>query len=1047
MRVIVVILSLTFCHIAYSQLADISYQVRVGNITSWENYLFVCGSTPWGNCWEIGDEEYTAYGRFKDNVNASLVSSGCLTCTSNDFCQYGWGASIGGRTNNAYSIIGNIDAWENDSDPRCTYFSAEDDCRRVGDVGTYLIREAQFPGNTWVSGPTWGTCYEAHALRLEFYWNYANAGSIITPCYNTQNIAASSGQIRSWRVAMTAGDTYVFSTCELTTEDTELRLFSTDGRTIVAQSIDACAMQSEIAYTAPSTGTYYMELSQFNRNPLTSNMSLNYYKRRPGSNNVFPIDVGTLTCSTDYSNTQNNATSNCFGNAIGQASDDIWYQFSMSTAGWVEVGTCSSGFDTYMHIANSAGTILHSNDDNGPLCAGTRASLRVYLSAGTYFAISEGYGTSSGSITTTIKLTAPFCDSIPPPNWSISCEQQSAIDIFGRGINMEDSALIVLPVLDGLDSLMVEVVCKGTSLPESCTIIADGTEYPGTASAVSSTSVPARVFRATLPPSTSVIVASQNPASTYSAVIYAFRGDETGAVAGSAVFAQQNLYQDSITLYLPIETRSESRDVRIILPISELNEDARYAIVRAQAGGIFAVDTVYAPTLGSSLNIVVIVLEDVPGELSFVEVQVISPPAPFGDSFLFSTIAATSGCAIPEPISCEDVVLSLGVDTLYICEGQQILLDAGPEFASYNWNTGDTSSSILVSSGFFSVSVIDSNGCSISDSIFVSSIVIDISPRDTSICPGDSLTLSTAAARDIAWSNGQTSSEILVFPDSSTTYILTVTNAGLSCSDSVRISVQTYSPPIFSNCPANIMVFESQAVFWDEPIATSTDSCSSFIIVEQVEGPSNGTIFPVGTTNVEFLASNEAGQQSSCQFTVHVLPSCPSPVELNSMPTRNSVTLSWTMDSSHLGVQVRGRRVGDAFFATTQTTSNSIFIGALTPATSYEWRARAKCLDGSISAFSPLQNFVTSAEKASHQGFDFRLHPNPADDQVQLTWTAASGPSILRIIDPLGREILQLRGQSEGSSLLMTKNWPSGLYLAWLSDESGHHYLKFVVEH
>ncbi len=399
--------------ITQAQLADISYQVRVGNVTSWENY-FSCGFWE-GPCWEAGDEEYTAYARFKDNVNASLVSTGCLTCNANGDCSYGWGTYIGGRTNNAYSVIGNIDAWESDTDWRCT-FSSGDDCRRVGDVGTYLIREAQFPGNSWVSGPTWGTCSESHALRLEYYWNYANAGSIITPCYNTQNVAASSGQIRSWQVAMTAGEVYFFSTCGLTTEDTYLRLYGTDGRTIVAQNDDICGLQSEIGYLAPTTGTYYIELSRFSRNPLNLNMSLNYYKRKPGSNNLYPINVGTLTCSTNYSNTQNNATSNCFGNTIGQSSDDIWYQFTMSTPGWVDVGSCSSGFDTYLHIANASGTIIYSNDDNGPLCGGTRASLREFLPTGTYFAISEGFSTSSGSVTTTIKLTTPFGGSISGPS-------------------------------------------------------------------------------------------------------------------------------------------------------------------------------------------------------------------------------------------------------------------------------------------------------------------------------------------------------------------------------------------------------------------------------------------------------------------------------------------------------------------------------------------------------------------------------------------------------------------------------------------------------
>jgi len=54
----------------------------------------------------------------------------------------------------------------------------------------------------------------------------------------------------------------------------------------------------------------------------------------------------------------------------------------------------------------------------------------------------------------------------------------------------------------------------------------------------------------------------------------------------------------------------------------------------------------------------------------------------------------------------------------------------------------------------------------------------------------------------------------------------------------------------------------------------------------------------------------------------------------------------------------------DAFFATAQTASYNIVIGGLTSATLYKWIAR--CRYGSVSAFRPLRNFTTSAEKVSH---------------------------------------------------------------------------------
>jgi hypothetical protein len=427
-----------------AQLADMSFWVRSGNITSYENY-FTCGFWE-GPCWEVGDEEYTGYAKFRDNVNTALASTSCQTCNANGDCTYAVNVFIGSRTNNAYTITGNMDAWEDDTDPRCTFNGSggdADDCRRNGDVGSYNLREWQFPGTSYVAGPTWGTCSNSHTLQLQSYWNYANGGSSLTPCYNTLNVGANAGAIRSWRVAMTAGETYVFSTCGLTTEDTYLRLFGTDGRTVLVNADDQCGTQSELVYTAPSSGTYYIELSRWSRNALNSSMSMNYYKRRPGSNSAFAFNAGTLACGTTYSNTQNNSTGNCFGNAYeGRITDDIWYQFTLSQQAWVDIGTCGSDFDTWVTLLNSSLGFIANNDDNGPLCSGTRASLRVLLSAGTYFVVSEGFS-GAGNITTTITPSTPSAGTTSGP--SAVCAGASGIVYTHTGASSATSYNWTLP--------------------------------------------------------------------------------------------------------------------------------------------------------------------------------------------------------------------------------------------------------------------------------------------------------------------------------------------------------------------------------------------------------------------------------------------------------------------------------------------------------------------------------------------------------------------------------------------------------------------------
>lgn len=79
---------------------------------------------------------------------------------------------------------------------------------------------------------------------------------------------------------------------------------------------------------------------------------------------------------------------------------------------------------------------------------------------------------------------------------------------------------------------------------------------------------------------------------------------------------------------------------------------------------------------------------------------------------------------------------SIGNDTT-ICNSSSISIDAGI-WSSYNWNTGDTSQTIITgNAGIYGVSVIDNWNCEYSDSIeviYAPLPFIDFGPDDTTIC-------------------------------------------------------------------------------------------------------------------------------------------------------------------------------------------------------------------------------------------------------------------------------------------------------------------------
>lgn len=139
--------------------------------------------------------------------------------------------------------------------------------------------------------------------------------------------------------------------------------------------------------------------------------------------------------------------------------------------------------------------------------------------------------------------------------------------------------------------------------------------------------------------------------------------------------------------------------------------------------------------------------------------------------------------------------VNLGVDTT-ICSNTPLTLDAGSNYASYNWSNGSQGSLVIVNTtGNYAVTVVDNNGCQGTDIIAVT-VVQAPNPQlsDMTICEGTSSTLNPgipAAGNSFAWSNGATTPTINV--SGAGTYSVTVTNNNTGCSENAE-SVVSINP-------------------------------------------------------------------------------------------------------------------------------------------------------------------------------------------------------------------------------------------------------------
>lgn len=129
------------------------------------------------------------------------------------------------------------------------------------------------------------------------------------------------------------------------------------------------------------------------------------------------------------------------------------------------------------------------------------------------------------------------------------------------------------------------------------------------------------------------------------------------------------------------------------------------------------------------------------------------------------------------------------------------------------------------------------------------------------------------------------------FPVGITTITYTaVDNAGNTSTCSFDVTVNDVQPPVFTNCPNNIIMNNDPGmceavVTWNAPIVT--DNCGVNTVTTT---NSPGGSFPVGVTTVTYTATDNSGNASTCTFTVTILDvespsiSCPGPISVSNDP-------------------------------------------------------------------------------------------------------------------------------------------------------------------
>jgi subtilisin family serine protease len=612
-------------------------------------------------------------------------------------------------------------------------------------------------------------------------------------------------------------------------------------------------------------GTYQVRarISKSGCNDEFSNVINLTINPKVGDNFSLPIVIGSLPYNTSNSNAAGSGYSSTYTGTNQQASADIFYQFTTgSCTDSIVISTCTSSFDTYIHLLSSTGTWIASNDDNGPSCTGTSASLKaLVLPNTTYYVVVEGYTTSTGSF----NLAISQLDN-PPASASITADGATTF-CAGGSVNLSASEGSSYAWSNGATTQSISVNATGNY---SVTV----TDANG-CSANASQDVTVNEL-----PTVSI---SADGATTFCA---------GGSVNLSASEGSSYVWSNGAT------TQSIS-----------VNASGSYSVTVTDANGCSAnasqdVTVNELPTVSISAD----------GATTFCAGGSVNLTASEGSSYAWSngattqsisvnatgnysvTVTDVNGCSASasQGVTVNELpTVSISADgATTFCAGGSVNLTAS-EGSSYVWSNGATTQSISVNAtGNYSVTVTDVNGCSASASqgVTVNELpTVSISADGaTTFCAGGSVNLTASEGSSYVWSNGATTQSISV--NATGNYSVTVTDAngcsasvsqGVTVNELTTVSISADGATTFcAGGSVNLTASEGSSYVWSNGATTQSISvnatgnysvtvtdangcsanASQGVTVNELPVVSAGTYSPVFTTdNVVILAGNPSG--------------------------------------------------------------------------------------------------------------------------------------------------------------------------------------------
>lgn len=178
--------------------------------------------------------------------------------------------------------------------------------------------------------------------------------------------------------------------------------------------MDIAGANSDTYSDSPLESAYYRcEVTCGATSSFSDPAYLNINETPTGDSFSDPLEINTLPFIYEG----NNLASNCWTNTIGYRSPDVWFTYTASCNGTIDISVCTDALDSWISLKDSSGANLAFNDDytmDGCYYLSSGIFDFEVIAGNTYYIMIEGWNFAEGSFTLTVNESNTSPLSISP---------------------------------------------------------------------------------------------------------------------------------------------------------------------------------------------------------------------------------------------------------------------------------------------------------------------------------------------------------------------------------------------------------------------------------------------------------------------------------------------------------------------------------------------------------------------------------------------------------------------------------------------------------